>query len=102
MQPVVRETRRFNTLKVPKKLQAALPFATKPKLQKPQTRPTYLQQRAVVMQPEEKKALSILEQAQAVSKARVQKRKDTKAAKSKCRWGAGLVASQVLMKKKNH
>ncbi|KAG0147162.1 hypothetical protein CROQUDRAFT_43286 [Cronartium quercuum f. sp. fusiforme G11] len=80
--PVVRETRRFNTLKVPKKLQAALPFASKPKLLKSQSKPTYLQQRAVVMEPNEKKALGILQQAQAVSKIRVLKRKESKAIKS--------------------
>ncbi|POV99094.1 hypothetical protein PSHT_13679, partial [Puccinia striiformis] len=51
--PIVRETRRFNPLKIPKKLQSSLPFATKPKYQKPQTKPTYLQQRTVLLQPEE-------------------------------------------------
>lgn len=38
--PIVRPTRRFNTLKVPRKLQAALPYASKPKLQKPQANKT--------------------------------------------------------------
>ncbi|KAH9818468.1 hypothetical protein DFH28DRAFT_114641 [Melampsora americana] len=80
--PIVREIRRFNTLKIPKKLSASLPFATKPKSQKPQKKPTYLQERAVVLQPEEKKALGILQQAQAVSKVRALKRKETKAAKN--------------------
>ncbi|EGG03464.1 uncharacterized protein MELLADRAFT_75321 [Melampsora larici-populina 98AG31] len=80
--PIIRETRRFNTLKIPKKLSASLPFATKPKSQKPQKKPTYLQERAVVLQPEEKKALNILQQAQAVSKVRALKRKETKAAKN--------------------
>ena len=54
--PVERAPRRFNTLKVPKKLQAALPYASKPKIMKPQHRQTYLEKRAVVMEPEEKKS----------------------------------------------
>ncbi|KAI7933089.1 hypothetical protein MJO29_017036 [Puccinia striiformis f. sp. tritici] len=80
--PIVRETRRFNPLKIPKKLQSSLPFATKPKYQKPQTKPTYLQQRTVLLQPEERKTLGVLQQAQAVTKARIQKRKETKAQKN--------------------
>lgn len=40
LQPIVRETRRFNTLKVPRKLQSALPFASKPKMQAPQQQKT--------------------------------------------------------------
>jgi ribosome biogenesis protein BMS1 len=97
-QPVVRETRRFNTLKVPKKLQAALPFASKPKMQKPQTNKTCaflclrcssptadegtgldMQKRAVVLEPEDKRALSLLQQATAIRKATEAKRKEKKA-----------------------
>ncbi|KAI5478527.1 ribosome biogenesis protein BMS1 [Pseudohyphozyma bogoriensis] len=77
--PIVRETRRFNTLKVPKKLQAALPFASKPKMQKPQTNKTYMQKRAVVLEPEDKRALSLLQQAAAIRKATDTKRKEKKA-----------------------
>ncbi|BGP12897.1 hypothetical protein JCM10213_005150 [Rhodosporidiobolus nylandii] len=79
--PVVRETRRFNTLKVPRKLQAALPFASKPKMQAQQKNKTYMQKRAVVMEPEEKKALSLLQQVQAISRDKEAKRKEAKAGK---------------------
>ncbi|MBW0498948.1 hypothetical protein O181_038663 [Austropuccinia psidii MF-1] len=79
---IVRETRRFNKLKIPRKLQGSLPFASKPKLLKPRSKPTYLQQRTVLLQPEERKAVGLLQRAQAVSKARILKRKQTKAAKS--------------------
>ncbi|BGO96776.1 GTP binding protein [Rhodotorula toruloides ATCC 204091] len=79
--PVVRETRRFNTLKVPRKLQAALPFASKPKMQLPQKNKTYLQKRAVVMEPDEKKALSLLQQIQAISRDKDAKRKEAKQAR---------------------
>ncbi|SCZ91006.1 BZ3500_MvSof-1268-A1-R1_Chr1-3g02469 [Microbotryum saponariae] len=77
--PIVRETRRFNTLKVPRKLQAALPYASKPKLQTPQKNKTYMQKRAVVMEPDEKQALSLLQQIQAISRDKLAKRKDKKA-----------------------
>ncbi|KDE08217.1 hypothetical protein MVLG_01484 [Microbotryum lychnidis-dioicae p1A1 Lamole] len=77
--PIVRETRRFNTLKVPRKLQAALPYASKPKLQTPQKNKTYMQKRAVVMEPDEKQALSLLQQIQAISRDKLAKRKEKKA-----------------------
>ncbi|CCM06127.1 uncharacterized protein FIBRA_08376 [Fibroporia radiculosa] len=73
---VERPTRRFNTLKVPKKLQAALPYASKPKLVKQQHRRTYLQKRAVVMEPEEKKAIALLQQIRALRKDQVARRKE--------------------------
>ena len=79
-QTVVREPRRFNALRVPNKLQAALPFASKPKMQQAQTAPTYMQQRAVVLDGEEKRALALLQQMQAVNKVKVARRKDKKQA----------------------
>ena len=73
---VERAPRRFNALKVPKKLQAALPYASKPKLMKPQHRQTYMQKRAVVMEPEEKKAIALLQQIRALRKDQVARRKE--------------------------
>ena len=73
--PVERQPRRFNTLKVPRKLQAALPYASKPKLMNPQSKQTYLQKRAVVMEPEEKKAVALLQQIRALRKDQVARRK---------------------------
>lgn len=74
--PVQRAPRRFNTLKVPQKLQASLPYASKPKIMKPQHRQTYLQKRAVVMEPEEKKAVALLQQIRALRKDQVARRKE--------------------------
>lgn len=74
----MRATRRFNTLKVPRKLQAALPYASKPKMQRPQLSTTYMSKRAVILEPEEKKAISLLQQIQAVNKAKLGKRKERK------------------------
>ena len=72
---IQRPARYFNTLKVPKKLQATLPYASKPKLMKPQHRQTYMQKRAVVLEPEEKKAIALLQQIRALRKDQVAKRK---------------------------
>lgn len=73
---IERAPRRFNTLKVPKKLQAALPYASKPKIMKAQHRQTYMQKRAVVMEPEEKKAIALLQQIRALRKDQVARRKE--------------------------
>nr|XP_018267214.1 ribosome biogenesis protein BMS1 [Kwoniella dejecticola CBS 10117]OBR89372.1 ribosome biogenesis protein BMS1 [Kwoniella dejecticola CBS 10117] len=74
--PIERTTRRFNTLKVPRKLEASLPYASKTKALKPQSKPTYLQSRAVVMSEEEKKAVTLLQQIQTLKKDKVARRKD--------------------------
>ena len=73
---VDRPARRFNVLKIPKKLQATLPYASKPKLMKPQHRQTYIQKRAVVLEPEEKNAIALLQQIRALRKDQVARRKE--------------------------
>jgi ribosome biogenesis protein BMS1 len=75
---VERAPRRFNPLIIPKKLQAALPYGSKPKLMKPQREPTYMQKRAVVMEPEEKKALALMQQIRALRKDQVARRHEKK------------------------
>jgi ribosome biogenesis protein BMS1 len=74
--PITRIPRRFNPLKIPGKLQASLPYASKPKLMKPQHKQTYMQKRAVVMEPEEKKAIALLQQIRALRKDQVTRRKE--------------------------
>ncbi|KZT12217.1 DUF663-domain-containing protein [Laetiporus sulphureus 93-53] len=74
--PVERPARRFNTLKVPRKLQAALPYASKPKLVKQQHRQPYLQKRSVILEAEEKKAIALLQQMRALRKDQVIRRKE--------------------------
>lgn len=73
--PIQRTTRRFNPLKVPRKLAASLPFASKaPELSK-QRKPTYMQSRAVVMGEDEKKAVTLLQQIQTLKKDKSERRK---------------------------
>ena len=78
---IERPARRFNPLKVPKKLQATLPYASKPKLMKPQHRQTYIQKRAVVLEPEEKKAVVLLQHIRALRKDQIARRKEKKSEK---------------------
>ncbi|KAJ8691162.1 Glycoside hydrolase 2 (Mannanase, beta-galactosidase) [Pleurotus ostreatus] len=75
---IERPERRFNPLKIPAKLQSALPYASKPKLMKAQSRQTYMQKRAVVMEPEEKKAVALMQQIRALRKDQVARRKEKK------------------------
>ena len=73
-----RPPRRFNPLIVPKKLQASLPYASKPKVMQAQKTQTYLQKRAVVMEPEEKKAVALMQQIRALRKDQVARRQAKK------------------------
>ncbi|CAO1614615.1 unnamed protein product [Jaminaea pallidilutea] len=68
------EQRKFNRLHIPRKLQADLPYASKPKQLKKQGKETYTQKRAVVMEKPERDAMTLLQQMQAVQKAKVAKR----------------------------
>jgi ribosome biogenesis protein BMS1 len=73
--PIERKERVFNKLKVPKRLQTALPFASKPKLMKKQSKPTLLTRRAVVMEPEEKKIHTLIQRINTISNEKQRKKK---------------------------
>ncbi|CEL56935.1 Ribosome biogenesis protein bms1 OS=Schizosaccharomyces pombe (strain 972 / ATCC 24843) GN=bms1 PE=1 SV=2 [Rhizoctonia solani AG-1 IB] len=73
---VDRPSRRFNPLKIPRKLQANLPYASKTKVTRSQSRPTYTQKRAVVLEPEERKAISLIQQIRALRKDQVSRRRE--------------------------
>ncbi|KAH9042263.1 DUF663-domain-containing protein [Lactarius pseudohatsudake] len=83
--PIERPERRFNPLKVPRKLQASLPYASKPKLMKSQKKETYLQKRAVLLEPEEKKALAVMQQMHALRKEAIARRREKKQGRSEIR-----------------
>lgn len=72
--PIVRTERQFAKLKIPAKLQAALPFASKPKLQRPVNRESYLQRRAVIQEPEERKARAVVQMLSTLRKDKMEKR----------------------------
>lgn len=73
--PIVRTDRQFNRLKIPRKLQGELPYASKPRVMKPQRKATYQQRRAVVLEEEEKRAIALLQQAKALRKDQITRRK---------------------------
>jgi ribosome biogenesis protein BMS1 len=72
--PIAREQRQFGKFKVPVKLQEALPFATKPKQQAAKNREGYLAKRAVILEPEEKKARAVVQMLSTVRKDKQEKR----------------------------
>ncbi|KAL6757413.1 hypothetical protein V8C86DRAFT_1690558 [Haematococcus lacustris] len=82
---IVRAPRQFNPLKIPKTLQAALPFKTKPKVMvaRPKNgRKTLDQKRAVVLEPGERKAVTLLQQLQTIRNEKAAKRREQQARKS--------------------
>ena len=72
---IKRTERVFNALFVPPKLQAALPYASKPKQQRKRGKASYLTKRAVVMEPEQRKAHTLVQQIQTVSKIKAKQEK---------------------------
>ncbi|KAJ3747047.1 hypothetical protein DFH05DRAFT_1540742 [Lentinula detonsa] len=79
---------RFAPLVILKSLQKQLPYKSKPKLMIKQggsgsdgkRKQNYLQKRAVVLEPEEKRAVALLQQIRALRKDQVQRRKEKKEA----------------------
>ena len=83
--PIVRTDRHFNRLKVPRKLQGELPYASKSKIMKPQRKVTYVQRRAVVLETAEKRAIALLQQAKALRKDQVARRRQERDRKASIR-----------------
>jgi ribosome biogenesis protein BMS1 len=75
---IERPTRRFNPLKIPKALQASLPYASKQVTMSKQKKPTYMQKRVVVLGGEEKRARDLLHKVMAIRNEKVRKRKEKK------------------------
>lgn len=67
--------RKFNPLRVPRALQAELPFKSKPKQMQAAKKTSYLAKRAVVLEGDEKKALALLQQMKTVQREKEEKRK---------------------------
>ncbi|KAK6346767.1 Glycoside hydrolase 2 (Mannanase, beta-galactosidase) [Orbilia brochopaga] len=80
---IERQTRHFNPLRVPKAVQAGLPFKSQIHAMKPQKKPTYMQKRAVVLGGEERKARDLLQKLQAMRNEKVEKRREKKEEKRK-------------------
>ena len=74
--PIVREKRKFNPLRVPAALQKQLPFKSKPKMKEKLKKKTLASQRAVVLEPKEKKVLKLLQQVTTLHRDKVKRRKE--------------------------
>jgi ribosome biogenesis protein BMS1 len=77
--PITNRTRhrKFHPLKIPAKLEAKLPFASKPKLDKKKNKngqKAYVVKRAVVMEPLEKQTYTLLQQVQTLKRAKTEVR----------------------------
>jgi ribosome biogenesis protein BMS1 len=87
--PVARVKRQFNPIPVPAKVEAALPYASKSKNLAPKGKSGYLKQRAVVMDPSERKRLAFLNSLGAIRNekkaARAESDKARRAEKAKAR-----------------
>ncbi|KAH9660006.1 Bms1-type G domain-containing protein [Citrus sinensis] len=73
--PIGRTPRKFNPLVIPKSLQAALPFESKPKDIPGRKRPLLENRRAVVMEPHERKVHVLFQQLQLIRNEKMKKRK---------------------------
>uniref|UniRef100_A0A1D1YB91 Ribosome biogenesis protein BMS1 n=1 Tax=Anthurium amnicola TaxID=1678845 RepID=A0A1D1YB91_9ARAE len=73
--PIERKSRKFNPLVIPKKLQATLPFASKPKDKPSRKRPHLENRRAVVMEPHERKVHALVQHLQLIRNQKMKKQK---------------------------
>lgn len=71
---IERPTRHFNPLRVPRAVQADLPYKSQITQQKARKAPTYLQKRAVVLGGEEKKARDLMQKLMTMRNEKVEKR----------------------------
>ncbi|ODV96817.1 hypothetical protein PACTADRAFT_48627 [Pachysolen tannophilus NRRL Y-2460] len=80
---IERVERRFNPLRVPKSIQADLPFKSQIHQMKPQKKTTYMQKRAVVLNGDEKKARSLIQTISTIKNHKDEKRNKQKREKFK-------------------
>ncbi len=73
--PIARETRHFNPLRVPASLQRQLPFKSKPKQKEKRKAKSLSSKRAVVMEPEEKRVVTLMQQLATLHRDKAKRRK---------------------------
>jgi len=74
--PIERPTRRFNPMRISKSLQKALPYVSKPKLDKKKTRLSLLDRRVVILEPQEKKVKRLVHEINAIKNDKLKKKKE--------------------------
>ncbi|KFK23541.1 hypothetical protein AALP_AAs66918U000300 [Arabis alpina] len=95
--PIERKLRKFSSLVIPKKLQVALPFPSKPKDIPRRKRPS---RRAVVMEPKDQRAHVIDQHYHLINKYKMKKRKVKEQHKRKV-YEAEKAKNQEISKKRN-
>ncbi|KAF3451015.1 hypothetical protein FNV43_RR07104 [Rhamnella rubrinervis] len=73
--PIERKPKKFNPVVIPKSLQAALPFASKPKDMPSRKKPLLENRRAVVMEPHERKVHALVQHLRLIRHEKTKKRK---------------------------
>ena len=81
--PVPREKRLFNPVHVPSSLQRQLPFKSKPKNREKQKGKSLAVKRAVVLEPHEKRALTLLQQLATLHRDKAHRRRERQQQKHK-------------------
>lgn len=74
--PIKRTKRVFNPLRIPRNLQAALPFASKPKVLKQRRRPTLETKRQVVLEPQERRVNTLVQQLRTINNDKTKRNKE--------------------------
>ncbi|MQL73194.1 hypothetical protein Taro_005538 [Colocasia esculenta] len=97
--PIERKLRKFNPLVIPKKLQEALPFASKPKDKPKRKRLTLENRRAVVMEPHERKVHALVQHLQLIKNQKLKKQKLKDQEKKKA-YEAAKAKDEQLAKKR--
>ncbi|XP_020585704.1 ribosome biogenesis protein BMS1 homolog [Phalaenopsis equestris] len=98
--PIERLPRKFNPLVIPQKLQADLPFASKPKNKLAQKRPLLEKRRAVVMEPHERKVHAIVQHLKLIKNEKMRKRQLKEQVKKK-EYEAMKAKTEQVSKKRN-
>ncbi len=95
---ITRETRRFNPLRVPKALQRQLPFKSKPKQSDKRKGKTLASKRAVVLEPNEKRVLTLMQQLATIHRDKAKRRQAKQEARHKAHLA--LKAKEDVMRTK--
>ncbi|XP_042382538.1 ribosome biogenesis protein BMS1 homolog [Zingiber officinale] len=96
---IERRPRKFNPLVIPARLQAALPFESKPKNKPPRKRPLLENRRAVVMEPHERKVHALVQNLREIKSEKTRKLKLKEQEKRKA-YEAEKLKDEQLSKKR--
>jgi len=91
-----RKERKFHALRIPSKLEAALPFASKPKQDRKHAKPSYLSKRAVVMDATERRAHTLMQQVHTLAKEKIKKRRERAAARREAHEKKNALLARVF------